>query len=248
MHSIELNGKGPPLLMLHGWGQDHHALTPLGELLTPIAKPYLVDLPGFGQSQCPGQVWSAYDYADCMIRLLEEKKVRKFSLLGHSFGGKISLCIALRYPEKVENLILIAPSGLNPKRTLLRRLKMKSIVASGKCVKAYDGLFRTSHFTKSFASKFGSRDYKNAGSMRSVLVRSVNEDLTDVLPNISCRTLILWGEKDSETPLEAGYRFSKLIPRAQFLSFPYHDHELFHDVGAHLCATYITPFLKEGCR
>jgi pimeloyl-ACP methyl ester carboxylesterase len=248
MHNIELNGCGPPLLMVHGWGQNHRSLVPLGQLLTPFAKPYLIDLPGFGQSPCPDQVWSAYDYADSIVHLLKEKNVMKFSVLGHSFGGKVSLGIALRYPERVESLILIAPSGLKPKRSTFDRLKLKTIVASGKCIKAYDGLFGTNHFANVFAKKFGSRDYQNAGSMRAVMVKSVNEDYTNILPNIACKTLILWGEKDAETPLEAGSRFAKLMPSAQFYSFPYHDHEIFKDAGAHLCATYIAPFLKENTR
>jgi len=245
MHTIELQGNGPPLLVLHGWGQSHEALTPLAELLTPAAKPYLVDLPGFGQSKIPENVWSAYDYADCMVRYLDMQQIDKFSVLGHSFGGKIAMCLAMRYPERVEKLVLVAASGVPPQRSLIRRLKMKSIVSAGKLLKSYDRIFGTQHFQQKYAPKFGSRDYKNAGNMRPILVKSVNEDLAPVLSQVKCKTLILWGENDPETPLESGKRLANLIPESTFCSFPYHDHQLFQDAGAHLCARYITPFLQE---
>ena len=246
MHTIELEGNGSPLLFLHGWGQSNEVLTPLAELLNPIAKPYLIDLPGFGKSKIPEQVWSAYDYADSIVRYLDMQRIDKFSLLGHSFGGKVSMCLALRYPERVEKLILIAPSGIPPKRTLSKRLKIKSIVLVGKALKGVDRILQTNYFRDKFSPRFASIDYQNAGKMRPILVKSVNEDLTPVLPQIKCKTLILWGENDIETPLESGKRLSKLIPLSTFYSFPYHDHQLFRDGGAHLCATYISPFLLEG--
>ncbi len=245
MNCVEIKGNGPPLVMLHGWGQNLKALAPLGELLSPLASPYLFDLPGFGGSDAPPSVWSAKDYADFLVQSLEEKKIRRFSLLGHSFGGKVALSIALKYPERVEKLVLIAPSGLRAKRTFWKRLKIAAIIFSGKAVKAYDRMSGTKHFANSFAPKFGSRDYNNAGGMRDILVKSVNEDLTEELPKIQTRTLILWGEKDQETPLEAGLRFATLIPKARLIRFPYHDHELFQDVGAHLAATCVAPFLQE---
>lgn len=244
MHSVELQGNGPPLLMLHGWGRNLTSLRPLAELLTPIANPLLVDLPGFGDSPLPPACWSTKEYGDHLIQFLDDKKIKEFSLLGHSFGGKVALSLALKVPERVKKLILIAPSGLRPKKKMWQQMKHRLISSSGKLVKSYDNTFNTAYFSSTFAPKFGSRDYKNAGAMKNILVKTVNEDLSDELPKIETKTLILWGEQDLETPLEAGKRFAKLIPRASFFSFPYHDHDLFQDVGSHLAATYITHYLK----
>lgn len=245
MYGIEINGKGEPLLMLHGWGQSHEILIPLAELMTDFTTPLLVDLPGFGKSPPPEKVWSAYDYADHLVHHLEQRGIQKFSLLGHSFGGKVSLCLALRYPEKVNRLVLIAPSGILPKRTLLKSLKIRSRAWMGKALKKFDQIAGSTYFLQSFVPKFGSKDYINAGPMRPILVKSVNEDLSEVIPQIKTKTLILWGEKDTETPLEIGVRLSELIRGAKFHSFSYHDHQIFHDVGAHLCATYIRPFILD---
>lgn len=243
MYSVEIKGKNAPLLMLHGWGQSHEALMPLAALLSDQVTPYLIDLPGFGKSERPMSCWSAYDYADALVHYLDTRGIDKISLLGHSFGGKVALCLAIRHPERVDKLILIAPSGIPQRRAFLSKVKFFCIRAVGKSMKMVDRIFGTRYFTRVFAPRFASRDYKNAGDMRSILVKSVNEDLSSEIPKIQCETLLLWGEKDQETPLEAGKRLSGLIPRSTFHSFPHHDHQLFHDVGAHLCAKYIKAFI-----
>lgn len=245
MYSVETKGMGAPLLMLHGWGQSHEALMPLAALLSDHVTPYLIDLPGFGKSESPMSCWSAFDYADALVHYLDTRGIDKISLLGHSFGGKVALCLAIRHPERVDRLILIASSGMPPKRTFLARVKFFCIRTLGKSMKIVDRIFGTSYFAHLFVPRFASRDYKNAGAMRSILVKSVNEDLSSEIPKIQCETLVLWGEKDQETPLETGKRLSGLISRSTFYSFPHHDHQLFHDVGAHLCAKYIKAFVQS---
>ena len=60
--------------------------------------------------------------------------------------------------------------------------------------------------------KFGSADYRNATPiMRDTLVKTVNEDLTDLLPNIKQSTLLIWGENDTATPLEDAKKMESLI-------------------------------------
>ena len=54
----------------------------------------IVDLPGFGESNEPDIIWTMYDYAECIHELLKSLKVKNPILVGHSFGGKISLIYA----------------------------------------------------------------------------------------------------------------------------------------------------------
>lgn len=245
IHAKKISGEKTTLLLLHGWGQTSENLQPLAELLTSVSTPHLVDLPGFGQSSIPNDIWSAFDYADEMIRHLDQQNIGKISLLGHSFGGKVAMCMAIRYPERVNKLILLAPSGLRPRRTFPKKIRIQCITTTGKLIKSYDRLAGTNHFTKHFIPRFGSADYKNNEAMRPILVRSINEDLTHEITKIQCKTLILWGNKDKETPPEMGNRLHHLIPHSQLYPFPNHDHFLHQDVGAHLCATYILRFFME---
>ena len=94
------------LVYLHGWGQNI-------KMMMPIAKPFIkkysvliVDLPGFGESDEPKETWSIYDYADCMNEMFEELNIKNPILIGHSFGGKVSLAYATKY--KTNKLVLLA--------------------------------------------------------------------------------------------------------------------------------------------
>ena len=85
---------GNAIVYLHGWGQNI-------EMMEPIANPFeksnrliILDLPGFGASEEPKEVWSIEDYADMVHELLKELNVEKPNMIGHSFGGKITLMYA----------------------------------------------------------------------------------------------------------------------------------------------------------
>ena len=79
------------LVYLHGWGQNI-------EMMMPIAKPFMkkyniliIDLPGFGDSAEPNDVWTTYDYAECVHFRENELKISNPIIIGHSFGGKVAL-------------------------------------------------------------------------------------------------------------------------------------------------------------
>lgn len=241
-----LKGTGTPIFCLHGWGQNKEALELLGALLQKESTPYLIDLPGFGGSAPPKEVWGAEDYADALVKTLDQYGISQADFLGHSFGGKVAATLAFRHPERVRKLILIASAGLHPTRSFTEKLRRAAVSFLGKGSKLYDYLSGSTTFETFFIPRFGSRDYQNAGVMRPILVRSVNEDLSSILPKIKTSSLILWGEKDMETPIECGRRFAEGIHKASFCSFPYHGHQLIEDVGAHLCAKEIRAFLKGG--
>jgi pimeloyl-ACP methyl ester carboxylesterase len=243
LHIERIRGSGPTIVMLHGWGSSLEALKPLGHLLAPYGDIHLIDLPGFGQSPFPGAIWSSFDYADRLIAYLDENNIDDAIFLGHSFGGKVSLSLAARYPARVHKLILLAASGMKRKRSFWSRCRMQGIKWLGKTLKGIDSLCGTTLFVKQFTPKFGSADYKNAGLMRPVLVKSVNEDLSDLISTIVAPTLMLWGDNDTETPPEIAKRMHQLMHSSKLFIFPGKGHWLYQDVGYHLCAHYILPFL-----
>ena len=247
MFTLTLKGCGRPIVMLHGWGHSHQSLRPLADLLVEETQPILFDLPGFGQSERPQMTWSAAEYADAIVKQLDKLNIEKFLLLGHSFGGKVAICLAERYSERVDRLILISSSGLKEARSLDRQFKFSLKKLFSKAIKSIDRLFRKNYFEIYFVPKFASSDYKSFPKIRDILVRSVNEDLSHILPKINTPSLILWGEKDTQTPLKMGIQMAKLIPNAIFYSFFQHDHDLPHDdAGAQLSAMYILRFLRGG--
>lgn len=244
LHVEQIGEKGYPLVMLHGWGQSVDSLKPLGELLSG-SHVHLIDLPGFGQSELPDGVWNSFQYADRIIAYLDAESIKSVDVLGHSFGGKVALSLAYRYPERIRKLVLLNSAGLKRERSLWELIRFQTIRYLGKITKIVDKLTGTQLFKDKFVPRFGSLDYQRAGPMKSILVKSVNEDLTSEIAAIQSPTLILWGEHDNETPLETGYRFNKLIKNSELIVFPGKGHQVFQDVGAHLCASYIVPFLAD---
>lgn len=210
IHYIDYGKKdGKPLVFLHGWGQNI-------EMMKPIAAPFqkefrliIFDLPGFGESSEPTTPWQLQEYVEVIHSVLKELKIEIPTLLGHSFGGKISLLYASEYP--VEKLVLFG----SPYKKEIQKTSMK--------VKVLKGLKKVPVINKleGFAKKhIGSRDYKAASPiMRQILVNHVNLDLTDKIKNIKAPTLLIWGTLDTEVPLEQAYEIESIIPDAAVIVY-----------------------------
>lgn len=244
MHYETLGTKGPHLVMLHGWGQNLESLKAMGQHLSQTSRVLLFDLPGFGKSLPPDGVWDSFQYAHALMQLLQSLDVKNFSVLGHSFGGKVAMSLAVAYPEQIDKLILLAPSGLKRKRTFAGWARFLAIKYAGRLVKYADKAFGTKWFETAFIPRFGSSDYKQAKEMRAVLVKSVNEDFTPHLAKIHAPTLLMWGEEDQETPKEMAERMQKEIRHCTLMCFPHKGHHPFQECGSHLCAYHIRSFLR----
>jgi pimeloyl-ACP methyl ester carboxylesterase len=240
----------PTIVFLHGWRKNLQDLRPLGELLAVSnQRVVLVDLPGFGSSPLPsaatndGGGWSTSDYAERVKERLEAIGVSEAVFVGHSFGGRISVRLASKYPQFVSALVLIGSHGIPRDRTLSDTVRIKGIQILTKTAKWIDGAFETTLFKDHLAPRFGSVDYKAAGDLRKTLVKTVNENLTVEASSIAQPTLLLWGEDDRETPVNIAQKFHRLIRGSELTIFPNKGHEPYLDVGAHLIATYVQKFL-----
>ncbi len=238
-----LGSSGPSIVMLHGWGQSRSDLRPLGKLLAKAATVHLVDLPGFGESPLPAATWSTADYALHLDAHLQARGIATPILLGHSFGGRVAVQLAGLFPARVRGLVLMAAAGLPGKRSPLRSLRLQGVRSLGFILKRVERI--TALPTHAwFVRRFGSRDYKQAGALRGILVRAVNEDLTSVATRIRCPTLLIWGEEDTETPLEMGRRYHAAIAGSELVALPNKDHFPYVGAGAHLCAHHILRWLS----
>jgi len=96
-------------------------------------------------------------------------------------------------------------------------------------------------------TRFGSPDYRAAGSMRPVLVRVVNEDLTSVATMVDCPSLLIYGADDGDTPPDMGRQFQGLIPRSNLVIVDGVDHLGLLREGRQQAVHYIHRFLKGIC-
>ncbi|HOK63364.1 MAG TPA: alpha/beta hydrolase [Soehngenia sp.] len=197
-----VEGEGNPVVVLHGWGANIETVMPIVNILKSSYQVYAIDLPGFGKSDEPYDVFGSFEYAEIIKKFIDHFKLEKISLIGHSFGGKLSIIISSKYKDYVDKLVLIDSAGLIPKRTLSYHIKVKSYKLAKKLYKLFFFWKKENEIAEIINKKFGSDDYRNSsGIMRKILVKVVNEDLSYLLEEIECPTLLIWGDLDDATPL-----------------------------------------------
>ena len=237
------NTENPVLILLHGWGHSVEVTRGLGQLLSSKFYVHLIDLPGHGKSAIPDSIWGMLDFANCINDYLEKNKIQSAFFVGHSFGGKTILKFTSLFSSKVDKFVLINSSGIKPNRKLSKKIKFKLIAVLRNALKFVDKFIGTQSFKNWFIPKFASPDYLNAGPMRSIFVKTVNEDLSGDIEQIDNECLLLWGEKDTETPVEMGKRFNKMLKNSKFVLLKEMDHVPFLGSNAHLIAHKINKYL-----
>jgi pimeloyl-ACP methyl ester carboxylesterase len=109
LHTL-IYGTGMPLLCLHGHPGKSTSMSVFTQHLAQRFTTLAPDLRGYGQSQT-GQPFAMADHLTDLAELLEQHQVGQFVLLGWSLGGILALELALRYPDRVRGLILIASAA-----------------------------------------------------------------------------------------------------------------------------------------
>ncbi len=202
------------IIFLHGWGQDNSTFKHLYEKLEQENYIIAIDLPGFGKSEEPKEVWDISKYVEILEAIIKKEQLTNPVIIAHSFGGRI----ALKYASKETNiskLILISSAGIKPKRKLTYYYK----VYKYKIVKKILETVKKQSLIEKYRQKKGSSDYKNASPMmRQILVKAVNEDLTEISKNITAPTLLIWGEDDDVTPLRQAKILEKNIKDAGLIT------------------------------
>lgn len=108
LHYLDHVGNDPPLVLLHGLTANCHAFDGLVQAgLSPHFRVLAPDFRGRGESEQPPAGYTAPDHAADVIALLDEIKLERVVLGGHSFGGFLSMYIAARYPERVSHLVVL---------------------------------------------------------------------------------------------------------------------------------------------
>lgn len=198
----EKTGDDPRVLALHGWGRTRADWAPVLRGTPSLA----VDLPGFGASPEPPAAWGSREYAELLAPLLAEGG---WTLLGHSFGGRVAVQLAAGWPEAVDRVVL---TGV----PLLRRTSTGKAPAAFRAAKWLHakGLLSDARM-EAERRKHGSADYRAAhGVMRDTLVRLVNEDYRALLPEVKAPARLVWGRHDTAAPLAMAEEATALLPSA----------------------------------
>jgi pimeloyl-ACP methyl ester carboxylesterase len=223
----QVGGQGPQVLLLHGWGGAIESFAPV---LDDLHRSYTVaafDLPGFGKSSLPPTTWGSADYARLTLRIMDRLNLDRPHLIGHSFGGQVSIQLAASAPERVGKLMLVCSAGIRTRPALALGLK-RTAARLGSWLAVHGGC-SGEKLRAAIYRRVQSQDYAMAGPLRPTLVRVITEDLTPLLPLIQSPTLLVWGAQDRDVPLAAAQVMARLIPVAQLVVFENAGHFAYLD-------------------
>ena len=237
---------GKPVILMHGWGCDHTTVRSIARLLEPALHVYNLDLPGHGQSDEPTEVWGVGEFTDYVEKFCKLNNIENPTLIGHSFGGRISLLMSSRNP--IGRMVLVDGAGIKPRRKPKYYIKVYSFKAAKKILPLVLGKKKGQELIDKWRGSAGSADYRNSSPMmRAVMSRCVNEDLKHVMPSIKASTLLIWGENDTATPLSDAKYMEKHIPDAGLVAFPDAGHYSFLDNPGGFAAV-IREFFKQDLK
>ena len=225
----------PVAVILQGWGTHYDLYDSIAALLAPTHRVVQFDLPGFGNSDEPREGWNVDAYTDFFLRFLAELGITEAMLIGHSYGGRIILKLTGRkeLPLTITDIILIDAAGVRtPKsRAQLRRERRYKRLKWFFGLKPVYAAFKD--IVDLWRSGQGSEDYRNASEvMKKCLVMAVNEDLTGLLPGITQDVLLIWGDRDTATPIEHAHIMEAKIPKNGLAVIPGVGHFSFLEAPA----------------
>ena len=202
----EHSGAGPNVVLLHGLSGSCRWWRFTTPALTRRHSVHIPELVGFGGSRRPGRQPNVPELADVMGEWLRVMDLEDVKLVGHSMGGQIALHIAAEH-HMPERLVLVSASGL-PREWTLRD--------AGRFVAR--ALPPRSWGAPTFVPTIAV-DALRAGPRALLLATRhlLSDDVTDLLPRVSCPTLLVWGELDPLVPLAHGRAMFEAIEGARFV-------------------------------
>lgn len=235
--NYEIKGNGEKLVVfLHGWGAGSEMFLPLAKEIYKEGNSFLfIDFPPFGKSEEPKTVWTIQDYKAMTLQIiqhtLDEQNYTSLDIISHSFGGRIAILLASENELKLNKLILIGAAGIKPKRGLIYKTKVLKYKIFKK-------------FAPQKAANMGSEDYKKLSStMKQTFKNIVNTDLTSLCDKISCQTLIIYGQKDKETPIYMAKKLHKSIKNSKLIIVNGAHHFVYLE-QLNLVSKYVNLFLN----
>lgn len=219
-----IEGSGPSLLILHGWGSRSDRWAQVSRLLSQHNFSVIVpDLPGFGKSSIPSVAWDEEGYCRFIEQFVERLDLKEFYLLGHSFGGGLAAVYTATSPHRVKKLLLFASAIIRRKTFKKKVFKIISKTAKVFSFIPFYSLFRKGVYRYIIRRS----DYPYAaGRMKETYLKVVRHDLSHYLPSITVPTLIIWGDKDDVLPVSDAYLIQEKIKNSQLAIIPGGDHDI----------------------
>jgi pimeloyl-ACP methyl ester carboxylesterase len=218
-----------PVVFVHGLGgqwQNWLENLPRAALERRVIA---LDLPGFGASPMPRDKITISRYGHWVNQLCEELGLGRVDVVGNSMGGYISAEVAIQFPERIDQLILVSAAGITTADVARRPIYTAGRIATAMTAhsaaqyRAIASRPKARHMALLLVARHPSLlkadlayegFIKGAGrpGFESALRACLEYDFRDRLPEIRQPTLIVWGENDSIIPVQDAQEFERLIP------------------------------------
>jgi len=218
-------GKGKQVIILPGWADTAATWQPFAHKLAERYDVTVLDLPGFGGSQAPGEAWGLSEYAAFVGAFISKLKLKPYAVVGHSNGGGIAIrgiAAKLLGPRK---LVLLASAGIRGEYNG-RNKALRLATKTGKLLSA--------PLPARVKKKLRSKVYQTVGSdmlvaeqMQETFKKVVTDDVRADAAKLSLPVLLMYGEADEQTPVRYGELFHELIDGSTLDILPGADHFLF---------------------
>ena len=208
---------GSRVLLLHGWGCDLSMMRPVGDALKSEHRVMMIDFPAHGQSGRPPEPWGVPEYAHHLKLFLESESFFPCSVIAHSFGCRITAYLASEDPSCFDRIVLTGAAGIRREATAEEKARSEQFHRKKEKLqqlKKIPFLRKTAeNMENRLREHYGSRDYNALDEeMRKTFVKVINQDLREQYGGIRSSTLLIWGDRDTETPLWMAHEIEKRIP------------------------------------
>jgi len=238
---VETQGSGAPLLLIHGWGMHGGMWGGVAERLAEHFRVLAVDLPGHGKSLVSGE-WevvsripprhsplSTHHLLDDIVTQLSAQFDGPLSVCGWSLGGQIALRWALRHPQQIDRLVLVATTPCFVRKPEWEYGMAQGTLAEFAAALQQDyaatlrrflalqvrGSDNERELLAALRKALMSRGEPDMGALRAGLAILRDCDLRDVLPGIRQPALVIAGERDTLTPPAASRYLAEHLPDAR---------------------------------
>ena len=198
------SGEGEPIILLHGFLENSTMWKSLQMAFSKTHSVYALDLPGHGHTKAVGYIHTMEDYAALVLAFAEDRKLKSFSLIGHSMGGYVALALAELHPEKIKKLILLNSSPLADSE-VKQKERDRAIVMIQNYPEAFVRMAVKHLFLpkdqKRLASEIDTaileaKTCSQQGIINTLKGMRDRKERTEVLNNISSKSLVILGKED----------------------------------------------------
>lgn len=221
---FELEGSGPPLVMIPGYGCDHTIFDSVRQELAAGHQLILLDNRGVGRSAPMAKGMTLEAMADDIHALLDDLNVHKASILGHSMGGAIAALFAYRYPERVESVIHgqgVVKLRPRARRALEAQLNMAFAAVSERLTKEMliPLLLAQEASDELVEELLLPSPYPPTPENLACQLEAVKQfDMRSIASNIRVPLLFLTGDQDLLCPKEDALEMAMLAPKSRYFS------------------------------